>query len=128
MKLGHFDKHFVKNTIRAFLSKTRTLFFPSCVPVSLTEYASISLNMPKYPWKHLYKLFWQCQDSEYACSSSMFDRLLKMPLVLSKPGFWIWHGCMCKRYGEFWICLNIAPYASVMPENVLMSLNMPEHG
>ena len=29
----------------------------SCVPVSMAEYALISLNMPKYPWKCLKKLF-----------------------------------------------------------------------
>ena len=48
------------DTIRVFLSKIRTLFsiskmageaspLPlSCAPVSVTEYASASLNMPKY--------------------------------------------------------------------------------
>ena len=47
--------------IRAFLSKIRTFFsifikdretsplLSSCAPVSVAEYASISLNMPKYP-------------------------------------------------------------------------------
>ena len=48
--------------------------------------------------------------------------------VLNKPGFWIWYGCICKGYAEFWICLIMAPYASVMPEYALVSLNMPEHG
>ena len=48
------------NTIRAFYSKIWTLFLisktareasplpPSCAPVGVTEYAPISLNMPKY--------------------------------------------------------------------------------
>ena len=30
----------------------------NCAVVSAAEYASISLNMPKYPWKCLNKLFW----------------------------------------------------------------------
>ena len=72
----------------------------SCVPVSVAEYASISLNMPKYHWKCLNKLFLY-QGSEYSWSSDKFDRLLKMPRVLNKPGLWIWHGYICKGYAEF---------------------------
>ena len=71
---------------------------PSCAPVSVAEYASISLNMPKYPWKCLNKLIGLCQVSEYAWSSYIFYRVLKMPQVLDNPGFWIWHGCICKGY------------------------------
>ena len=49
------------DTIRAFLSKIKALFPivkkgrggfpspPSCAPVIVAEYASISLNIPKYP-------------------------------------------------------------------------------
>ena len=80
-----------------------------CAPLSVAEYASIWLNMLKHLRKCLNKLFWLCQDSEYAWSSCMFDRLLKMPWVLNKLGFWIWHGCICKGYAEFRICLIIAP-------------------
>ena len=98
----------------------------------MAQYVSISLNMPKYPWKWLNKLFWLCQSSEYACSFYMYSKLLKMPEtfedVLNKPGFWIWQGCACKGYAEFRICLIIAPYASVTPEYALMSFNMSEHG
>ena len=172
MSLGHFSKHFVKNTknwgtsgkhlgafsptysqnyifsgkfnskvvtIRAFFSKIKTLFsifkngrgdLPSSsnfqkwqgrAPLFLrvAEYASVSLNIPKYPWKRLNKLFWLCQSSEYAWSCYIFYMLLKMPRVLNKPGFWIWHGCICKGYAEFWICLIIASYA------IIMLLNMP---
>ena len=36
----------------------------SCTSVSVAKYASISLNMPKHPWKCFNKLFWLCQDSE----------------------------------------------------------------
>ena len=42
---------------------------PSWTPVSGAEYASISLNIAKYSWKCLNKLFWLCQGSEYAQSS-----------------------------------------------------------
>ena len=75
-------------------------FLPSCalvsccwICISIPEYAEIS-------WKCLNKLFWLCQGSGYAWSSYMFDRLLNMPPVLNKPGFWI-----CKGYAEFRICL-----------------------
>ena len=97
----------------------------------MAEYASISLNIPKYPWKCLNKLFWLCLDSEYAWSSYMFDKLLKMPPVLNITGFWIWQNCICKGYTKFWICLNMAQYASVIPnmsQYALMSINLLEHG
>ena len=103
----------------------------SCAPLSVTEYASISLNMPKYPWKCLNKLFWICQGSEYTWSSDMPDRLLKMPRVLNRPGLWIWHGFICMDYAEFRIRLNMAPYVSIMPnmpEYALMPPSKLEHG
>ena len=56
----------------------------NCAPVSVAAYASISLNIPKYPWKCLSKLFWLCQGSKCAWSSYVFDRLLKMPCVVIK--------------------------------------------
>ena len=90
------------DTIKIFFSKIRSLLSifkkrrvdlsslsSSCALVSVAEYASISVNMPKYPWKCLNKLFWLCQGSEYAWSSYMLDRLLKIPWVLNKPVFWI---------------------------------------
>ena len=143
LKTTFWIKNLTQGGHKAFLSKIRTLFsilkksretFPlpsSCAPVSVIVYASISLNMPKYPWKCLNKLFWLCQGSEYVWSSYMFDRLLKMNWVLNKPGFWIWHDCICKGYPEFRICLIMASYASIMPEYVwicLNPLNMPGHG
>ena len=108
-----------------------SLFIPSCALVSVAGYASMSLNMPKYLWKCLNNLFCLCQGSEYAWSSYMLDKLLKMPPDLSKPGFWIWHGCVWKGYAEFQICLIIAPYDSLClstPQYALKSLCMPEHG
>ena len=61
-----------------------TLRPPLSVPVSVTEYASISLNIHKNPWNELNKLFWICQGSEYAWLSFMVDKLLKMPRILNK--------------------------------------------
>ena len=141
-------------TIRTFFPKSEHFFqfskrvreasplLPSYAPVSVAEYALLFLNMPKYPWKCLNKLFWLCQGSEYAWSSYMFDWLLKMPPVLCKLGFWIWHGCTCKRYAEFqmsdygsihlnnsWICLNMPYCPSIclnMTDYCWMSLKMPE--
>ena len=116
---------------------------PSYAPVSVAEYALLFLKMPKYPWKYLNKLFWLCQGPEYAWTSYMFDWLLKMPPVLNKLGFWIWHGCICKPYAEFrmsncgsihlnnpWICLNMPYCPSIclnMTDYCWMSLNIPEN-
>ena len=100
---------------------------PSCVPVSLANYASISLNMSKYSWKYLNKLFWLCQRSGYTWSSYMFDRLSKKPRVLNKSGFWIRHHCICKGYVEFQIYLIMALNASVIPEYALICLNVPQY-
>ena len=97
------------------------------MPVSVVEYASISLNMPKYRWKCLNKLCCLCQGSEHAWWSYMFDRLLKMALVVNKLGLWIWHSCICNGYLEFQIFLILAPYASVMPEYASLFLNMAEY-
>ena len=46
---------------------------PSGAPVSVAIYTSISLNMSKYPWKCLNKLFWLCYGSRYVWSSYMFE-------------------------------------------------------
>ena len=92
----------------------------SCTTMTVAEFASISLNIPKYPWKCFNKLFWLCHSSEYAWSCYMFDWLLKMPQVLNVPGFWIWDCCVCKSHTWFWICLNMAQYASIMLEYALI--------
>ena len=99
-------------------------FPPSCTPVSVAKYASISFNIPTYNWKCLNKLSSLWQSSEYTWSYSWFDRFLKMPWVLNVPGFWTWHSFICKGYMEFWTCLNMFS----MPGYTLMSLNMSEHG
>ena len=70
----------IQRWTQAFLSKIWTLFsilksakeayplLPSCAPVSVAEYASVSLNMPKYPWICLNRLFWLCHGSQYAAT------------------------------------------------------------
>ena len=129
MELGHFHKHFTKNTRKngptekhfgvVFLRDTLkttfwmenliqrwaqsgtscskiTAFFSvfrieqgkplppcSCAPVSEAKYVSVSLNISKYTWKCLNKLFWLSQGSEYAWLSYTFGRLLKMSWILN---------------------------------------------
>ena len=100
---------------------------PSRVLVSAAEHALMLLNMPKYPWKCLNKLFWLCQDSEYTWSSYMFDRLFKISQIINVPEFWVWHGCICKGYTKFWRCLKMVQYASIMPEYGSVCLNIPQY-
>ena len=38
------------------------------------------------------------------------------------------YGFICNSYSEFWICLDIARYATIMPQYALIPLSMPEHG
>ena len=119
--------------IRTFFSKIRTFFSvfkkglerpapfpPSCKAVCVDEYASISLNLPKYLWECLHDALtmpglWICLWSSY-----MFDRLLKIPWVLKVPGFWIRYCCIRKGFPEFWISLNMAQYASIMTDYAFM--------
>ena len=98
----------------------------SCVPVDVAKYISLSLNIRKYLYNVLNKLFWLCQGSEFAWSSYVFDRLLKMPRILNVSEFWIWQFCICKGNTEFWICLNIAQYSSIRPEHVSACLYVPQ--
>ena len=54
------SRRFIPNSGYSFRFSKRTRegspLLPNCVPVSVVEYASISLNMPKYRWKCLNKL------------------------------------------------------------------------
>ena len=100
---------------------------PWCASVGVAEYAPISLNILKYPWKCLNKLFWLCQSSENALSFYMFDRLLNIPRFLNVPGFGICHDCICKGCTR---CLNMAQYALmplIMPEYSWIFQNDPEY-
>ena len=129
VKLGHFDKHFVKNTrdpakhfgvflldtlklyfeqkfnpkmdtVRAFLSKIRTLFWFSKRTGEASHFPLVAHQCPWicliYPWKCLNKLFYASALNMLDHLSYIFDRLLKMPRVLNMPRFWIWHGCIYK--------------------------------
>ena len=103
----------------AFFSKSGHFFqFSKTVveasPLPIAECLSVWLNMHWYPWICLNILenpWINCSNyacSQYAWSSYMFDRLLKMPQALNKPGFWVWHGFKCKGYAEFRIFLIMA--------------------
>ena len=114
LKTGHFFQ-FSKSAGEASLLST------SCAPVSVAEYASISLNISELSFENPWINY-----SDYARALNMHDRLLKMPRVLNKPGFCIWHGCISKGYAEFGICLIMAPYTSVMPEYTWIYLIIPQ--
>ena len=79
--------------------------------INMHQYLWISLNISE----NACIMFWLWQGSKYAWSS----------WVLDVPEFWILHGCICKGYTEFWICLKMAQYASIMPESVSVWLNVP---
>ena len=99
---------------------------------------SVWLNLHQYPWISLNILenaWTNCSDyvhrNYFSRVLNMTDHLacstlLKMPCVLNVSGFWIWHGCICKGYAEFWILLNIAQYASIMPGYVAVCFNVPQ--
>ena len=64
---------------------------------------------------------------EYAWSFHMFDRLLEIAWVINMSAFWIWHGCIRKRYKEFCLWLNKAQYALIMLKYASKYLNAPEY-
>ena len=84
--------------------------------LSVAEFASISLNIPKCPQKGLSKLLSLCQDSEYDYYdyswSYMFNRLLKMPWVLNYARVLNMTCCNYARVTHsseyIWICLNMS--------------------
>ena len=61
--------------------------FPKRILPECNWICIISLNISKYSWKCLNKLFWLYQGYEYAWSTYMFDRLLNIPWILNMPGF-----------------------------------------
>ena len=91
--------------------------------------------MHQWVWLNMHCYSWICLNilenvwincSNYARVLNMpdhlmFDWLLKMPPVLNKVGFWIWHGCICKRYAEF----RVSDYDSINLNNPWVCLNMP---
>ena len=144
--------------IRAFSQNYTTFFYfqkkgrwghlyfpppPNCTPASAAEYASISLNIPKYLWKCLknspdYATAMRCliilhvqQDFEDALGSKCGKVLNMAPLYMqglyrilnvSK------HGSICLN--NAWICLNISKRPSIcltMVEIFWVSLNIPEN-
>ena len=121
--------------IRVFFSKIRVFFsifekksrgsFP--LSSTLVSRLWVWMNKHRYLWISLNILnnpsiiLWLRWGSEYTWSSDMFDWLLKMRRVLNRLEFWSWHGCICKGYAEFSICLNMAQYDSVTTEYASMS-------
>ena len=89
--------------------------------LSVVEYALTSLNMPKYPWKCLNKLFWLCQSSEICLVTIHVHQALEdasgfkyarvhniaqlymqgLPRVLNLSDY----DSICLR--KAWICLNM---------------------
>ena len=104
-----------QDTFFRFLKRER-----EASPLFLVAHLWVWMNIHQYPWICL-NIF----ESGFVQSSYMFDRLLKMPRVLNKAEFWIWHGCIWKGYAEFQLCLIMAPYASIMPEYLSICLNIP---
>ena len=91
------------------------------------------LNMHQYPWislKILENAWINCSDDvrtlnmphHRTCSTGGWDALCsKCDRVL------IWHSCLCNGYREFWICLNMAQYVSIMPKYDSVCLNAPKY-
>ena len=100
-----------------------------------------SLVVHLWIWLNMYQYTWICLNilenawincSDYARALYMHDHLtcstgFFMSQALNKPGFGIWHGCICKGYTEFRICLIMAPYNSIMPEYAWICLNIPQY-
>ena len=104
--------------IRAFFSQNQIIFFdfqkksvetcpksPSCVNVN--EYASISLNIPEYPWKCLHN-------------------------VLTMPGLWgylvILHFRQAFEDASGFKCLRVLNMARLCMQGLHIILNMSEYG
>ena len=85
----------------------------SCTSVNVDWYASISLNIPKSSWKCLNNVLTMSGLWLFLIVLHVWQAL-KMSRLLNVSEFWIWHGCICKGYIEFWICLNMAQYASIL--------------
>ena len=93
----------------------------------MAEYASVSLNILKYPWKYLNKLFWLCQGSEYAWSSCMLNRLLIMLWVLYMTRLYMLWFCSVANMSDMAQPVSIMPELN-MPQYTSMFLSTREHG
>ena len=133
------------DTIKAFVSKIRTLFWfqkeqgrpPLFPPVVRLWVLWIWLNMYQYPWASLNTLkmlertiliilgLWICMIILHIRQA--FEDDSKTQEVLNKPGFWIWHNWIWKSYAESWICLIMVLYLSIMPEYVSLCLSVSQY-
>ena len=91
---------------------------PTCA--SVAEYASISLNIPEYPWKCLSKLFWLCLIIIHV--QQAFEDALG-----SKFGFWIWHGCIHKGLDRVLNMSKYGSFPSVIPEYTSICIIVPQY-
>ena len=139
----HFNKQFVKNISKKLHNYRTTFWMKSltqrwtesglfsarrCMPVSVDEYASVSLNMTKYPWKCLHNVL--TMPGLWICLVIILIQLGFEDALGSKCDR-IWQGCICKCYTDLWIWLDMVQYASIclnLHQYALMSLNMTEHG
>ena len=95
--------------------------FLGCAPVSVAEYASISLNMPI----NILENSW-INYSDYV---GLWIRMIIFHVWQSFEARVLkWRGYIWKDYAEFRIRLTMTPpYASIIPEHALIPLNMPKH-
>ena len=105
--------------IRAFFSTYKLPCPPSCMPVSVDEYTSVSLNIPKYPWKCLQNVLtmpglWIClvtlhiRQAFEDASGSTCVRVLNMARLYMQG----LHRVLIK-----------SEYGSICPNNVSVCLN-----
>ena len=123
----------------------------SCMPLSLAEYASVSLNIPKYSWKYLNKLFWLCLSSECARSSYVWqafedasDSKCTKVLKIACKGYSVFKMsdkiCLAHRWHNMpqyalislsikddWMLLIVAKYAWINCSDYVKVLIMPHH-
>ena len=88
--------------------------------------------MYQYPWiwLNVFANGWtNCSD--YSRSLNMHAYLICLTgfedVSISESRFLNWHGCIYKIYPEFWICLIIAPYASITTVYTQICVNVPEY-
>ena len=99
----------------------------SCMPVSVAVYVSISLNIPKYPWKCWNKLFWLCQGSECDAWSSYVWQTIEDA-----------SGCKYVRFLNLAFLYRLGldrvlnmfeydPNTSIMPNYATVCFNVPQY-
>ena len=107
----------IQNTVKHLRQHYARGIMPAC--------GWICINISKYPWKRLNKLFWLCQNSKYAWSPYIFNKLWKVPQILNMPGLY--------KQQELHRVPNISENGTICltmpewPQYSLTSLKMLEH-